>query len=294
MRGTALIFCVLLGSSAAIFAGDDPTFRVQSKLVLVPVTVTDLANRSVTGLDRETFRVFDGRNELPVTQFAREDAPVSVGIVFDASGSMIDKMAKAREAVAKFLETANPEDEYFLVEFADHARVTVPFTSEPGDILSRLQGTRPAGRTALIDAVALAVHSMKQAKHSRRALLVISDGGDNDSRFTAAELRPIVRETDVWIYAVGLYARTVMLPEQEDAGDRLLVDLAAATGGRAFTLHDAQDLPDVTRRIGLELRNQYILGVEPGAESADGRYHRLQVKVSGKNLHVSARPGYYQ
>lgn len=306
----AILFLAIL--SAPAYGADEPrvsiepratsaspslagaTIQVQSNLVLIPVTVTDPKNRSVVGLDRETFRIFDGRTEQKVTHFSSDDAPLSVGIVFDSSGSMSDKLGKSREAVAQFFRTSNPEDEFFLVEFGDRARLTVPFTTNPAEIQDRLLATQSQGRTPLLDAVYTAVQYMKNARYSRRALLVISDGGDNDSRFTAAELRRLVRETDVWIYSIGIYEHTVILPEQEPSGQHLLAALAADTGGREFALRDIWELPEVAERIGLELRNQYILGFTPADQYRDGKYHRVQVKlVQGKNLHVSARPGYF-
>jgi VWFA-related protein len=305
-----LCFSTILVTSA--YGGDEPrillepraatssmavsraTIRVESSLVLIPVTVTDPKNRSVVGLDRETFRVFDGKTEQRVTHFSRDDAPLSAGIVFDTSGSMYDKLAKSREAAAQFFKTANPEDEFFLVECSDRAQLTVPFTTNAGDIQDRLLVTQPKGRTPLLDAVYLAAQYMKKARNSRRALLVISDGGDNDSRFTTAELRSLVREADVWVYSIGIYEGTVMLPEQEGAGQRLLAGLAEETGGREFALHDVRELPGVAEKIGLELRNQYVLGFTPADQERDGKYHRVQVKVvQGKNLRVSARPGYF-
>jgi Ca-activated chloride channel family protein len=280
--------------TAASLALSHATIRVDTSLVLIPVTVTDPKNRAVVGLDRETFRVFDGKTEQQVTHFSQDDAPLTVGIVFDSSGSMRDKLGKSREAVAQFFKTANPEDEFFLVECSDRARLTVPFTDNANDIQGRLLTTESRGKTPLLDAVYMATQYMKKARNSRRALLVISDGGDNDSRFTAAELRSLVREADVWIYSIGIYGRTPMLPEQEPSGQHLLATLAEDTGGREFALQDVRELPEVAQKIGLELRNQYILGFTPASEDRDGKYHRVQVKlVQGKNLHVSARPGYF-
>jgi len=292
-RAGGILFLAMVAAPA--YGGDGgpgATIRVQSNLVLIPVTVTDPKNRSVTGLERETFRVFDGKTEQRVTHFSSDDAPVSAGIVFDSSGSIRDKLGKSREAVARFFKTANPADEFFLVELSDRARLTVPFTSDPAEIEDRLRSARPAGRTPLLDAVYMAAEYMKNARNHRRALVVISDGGDNDSRFTAAELRRLVRETDVWIYSMGIYEHTVMLPEEEP--QHLLAALAADTGGREFAIRNAGELPEVAERIGLELRNQYILGFTPADQECDGKYHRVKVvTVRGKNLHVSARPGYF-
>jgi len=305
----ALLFAAILLAPA--YGGDEPrvmlepraaaglavanaALRVESNLVLIPVAVTDRQNRSVVGLDRATFRVFDGKTEQKVTHFSQDDAPLSAGIVFDSSGSMRDKLGKSREAVAAFLKTANPEDEFFVVECSDRARVAVPFTSNPNEIQNHLMSTVSKGRTPLLDAVYLGLEYMKKASNRRRALLVISDGGDNDSRYTAAELRNLVREADVWVYSIGIYENSLMIPEQEPFGQHLLATLAAASGGREFALRNVRELPDVADKIGLELRNQYVLGFTPANPERDGKYHRVQVKlVQGKNLHVSARPGYF-
>ena len=270
-------------------------FRVDSNLVLIPVSVTDSANHVITGLDRDAFRVFDDKREQTVVQFAREDAPLSVGIVFDLSGSMTGKLNKSREAMDQFLRGAQPEDEFFLVEFSNHARLTVPFTTDTSQVRDRLRLARPNGKTALLDAVRLAMDSMKSARHARRALLILSDGGDNDSRFTRNEMVNRVRESDMWIYAMGIYDRhTLVLPEETRQGQNLMAALAEASGGRHYAVEYLADLPGIAGRIGMELRNQYILGYRPGDSRRDGRYHRVQVKlVEGRNVTVSYRPGYF-
>ena len=270
-------------------------FRVDSNLVLIPVSVTDAGNHAVTGLEAGAFRVYDNKAEQTVVQFAREDAPLSVGIVFDVSGSMKDKLGESRAAVEQFLRGANPEDEFFLVEFNDRARLTVPFTTDCGDIRDRLLRAEPGGRTALLDAVRLAMDSMKTARYARRALLILSDGGDNDSRYTAAEVLSRERETDLWIYALGIYDHhTPVLPEESGSGQELLQALAEASGGRHYAAERPADLPEVAGRIGVELRNRYILGYRPGDSRRDGKYHRVQVKmVDGRHVTVSWRRGYY-
>lgn len=298
-----LLHCVSLGA-------DDPRvsirtrthapaapadFRVDSDLVLIPVSVTDSANHTITGLDRQAFHVFDDKAEQTVVHFAREDAPLSVGIVLDLSGSMIDKLKKSREAVDQFLRIAQPQDEFFLVEFSNHARLTVPFTSDANEVQDRLRNARAFGKTALLDAVHLALGTMKGARNARRALLIISDGGDNDSRHTQAELLNLVRESDLWIYAMGIYEHhTAVLPEEEQHGAELLGTLAEESGGRHYTAESLADLPDIAGRIGLALRNQYVLGYRPDDTRRDGKYHRVRVKVvEGRRLTVSSRPGYY-
>ena len=294
---------------AAAYAADEPRvnlaperparaaradLRADTDLVLVPVSVTDLKNRAVTGLARDAFRLFDEKSEQRVVQFAEEDAPISVGIVFDSSRSMTAKLPQARAAVAEFLRNSNPEDEYFLVQFNDRARLTVPFTHHSGDLQECLLETGAMGRTALVDAVYLALDTMKGAAHSRQALLLVSDGGDNDSRYSEGELRRRLRETSVAIYALGIYERALVLPEEERGGPKLLEDLAGQSGGRHFPVSNPAALSQAAAQIGLELRNQYVLGYTPEERSNDGRYHRLQVKLVGRgNLHVTSRPGYF-
>jgi hypothetical protein len=179
--------------------------RADVNMVLIPVTVTDPLNRFVTGLEKENFKVFEDKKQQVISQFSSEDAPLSIGILFDCSGSMGQKLTKSRDAVAQFLKTANPEDEFFLVQFNDTADLAQPFTNSPGEIQNRLMARGSKGMTALLDAAYLGLHEMKKAKNPRKALLIISDGGDNSSRYTEGELRNLVKEADVQIYAIGIY-----------------------------------------------------------------------------------------
>jgi Ca-activated chloride channel family protein len=276
-----------------------PDFRMESDLVLVPVSVTDSKNHAVTGLSSGAFRVFEDRAEQQVVQFSREDAPLSVGIVLDSSGSMTGKLQKSREAMRQFLRFSNPEDEFFLVEFSSRARLTVPFTSDILEIQGKLQQAQPSGKTALLDAVCLAMETLRHARYPRRAILILSDGGDNDSRYTEAEMRERVRESDLWIYAMGIYDRqaegqAAPTPKEIAGGQKLLEGLAEASGGRHFAVTSLVDLPVVAARISLELRNQYVLGYRPNNPHRDGKYHRVHVSVmDDRRLNVSWRPGYY-
>jgi len=273
--------------------------RVDTTLVLIPVTVTDPMNRFVTGLDREHFQLQEDGVDQVITHFASEDAPLSVGIVFDTSGSMGNKIQKSRQAVAQFTRTANPEDEFFLVQFNSDPQLTVPFTHDTNEIQNRIVFTQSRGRTALLDAVYLALHEMKRAKNPRKAILIISDGGDNNSRYTEGEIRRLVREADVQIFGIGIYeplgsrGRT---PE-ELAGPSLLDDLAQQTGGRAYAVDNLNDLPDIAAKIGVELRNQYILGYSPTNQERDGKYRRVRVKIVQPRglppLRAFWRLGYY-
>jgi len=307
-RAPVALGAIFVFSLAAV-GGDDPQvslsirkqtpparadFRAESDLVLVPVSVTDERNHAVTGLGRDAFRVFEDKAEQSIVQFSSEDLPLSVGIVFDLSGSMTGKLAKSRQAMSEFLRFANPEDEFFLVEFSDRPRLTVPFTSDTGFIQDRLRIVEPKGTTALLDAVCLAMNTMKKARYSRRALVILSDGGDNHSRYSAAEIRDRIRESDVWIYAMGIYEQRPPMALEVASGKKLLQALADDSGGRNFSVDSLIDLPVVAARISLELRNQYVLGYRPADPARDGKYHRVEVNVvGGRDLRVSWRPGYY-
>ncbi len=269
--------------------------HVQSNLVLLPVNVTDARNRLVTGLAAGEFRVFDGKSEQKVLHVSNDDSPLSVGIVFDASGSMAGKLNDARRAVADFLKSANPEDEFFLVTFNNEAQLAVPFTHDAGEIQSRLMLGGAQGRTALVDAVYLALHQIRKAANTRKALLVISDGGDNDSRYSAAELQRSLRESDAWLYAIGIYgAGSPVLPEEERGGAHLLSQMAEQTGGRHIAVERPAELPAAAAEIGRELRNQYVLAYSPDNMAPDGKYHHVRVKLVGRSdLRLSWRSGYF-
>jgi VWFA-related protein len=282
-------------------AADVPrgNIRVESTLVLIPATVTDPLNRFVTGLERENFRLFEDKIEQSVTHFASEDAPLSVGLVFDTSGSMGSKLDKSRQAVAQFFKTANPHDEFFLVQFNDRPETAVDFTTSLEEIQNRLTFTQAKGRTALLDGVYMALHKMKKAKNPRKALLIISDGGDNSSRYTESEIKNLVREADVQIYAIGIFetvAARGRTPE-ELSGPSLLSEIAEQTGGRHFPVENLNELPDIAAKIGIELRNQYILGYTPTNPSRDGKYRKVQVKLVQPRglppLRAFWRLGYY-
>ncbi|MCC6859107.1 MAG: VWA domain-containing protein [Bryobacterales bacterium] len=255
--------------------------RVDSTLVLINVTVTDPLNRFVTGLERDNFRLFEDKAEQKLTHFASEDAALSIGVVFDSSGSMGSKLSKSREAVAQFMKTANPEDEFFLVQFGDRPDLVSGFTHSLEEIQNRLTFTQSRGRTALLDGIYLALHQMKKGRNPRKALLVISDGGDNNSRYTESEIKNLVREADVQIYAIGIFepissrGRTA----EELGGPSLLSEIAEQTGGRHFPVENLNELPDVAAKIGIELRNQYILGYTPSNQERDGKYRRVQVRL---------------
>ena len=270
--------------------------KVDVELVLVPVTVTDEVNRLVKGLEPGNFELFDSKHPQEIKHFSSEDVPISLGVVLDTSGSMNSKMKVAREAVVEFLKMANPQDECFLETFSDRPEENSDFTDSIETIQSKLAFTFPKGRTALLDAVYLALSKMRHARNSKRALLIISDGGDNHSRYTEKEVEALVKESDVMIYAVGIYD-TYFQTQEELLGPSLLNEISSVTGGHAFTLSNPNDLPLVAKVIGTELRNQYIIGYRPDASQRNGKWHKIAVRLKHLKgtppLHVYAKAGYY-
>ncbi len=272
--------------------------QVDVNLVLVTVTVTDPLNRLVTGLEKEHFRVFEDKQEQEVLHFSSEDVPISLGLVFDASGSMSNKIRKSRMAALEFFRSANPQDEFFLVDFNDRPRLVSDFTRRIEDIQDRLIFTAAKGRTALLDAIYMALNHMRHGVHQKKATLIISDGGDNNSRYSQNEIKSLVREADVQIYAIGIYnSYSARGTPEEMAGPGLLTGLAESTGGRQFSVSNLNALPDVAAKIGLELRNQYVLGYVSANRDKDGKWRKIKVKLNPPRglppLHVYAKTGYY-
>ena len=270
--------------------------KVAVDLVLVPVTITDPMNRLVTGLDKENFQLFEGNSKEDIKTFSSEDAPVSLGVIFDSSGSMSSKMDRAKDAVLEFFKTANPQDEFFMITFSDEPEVISDFTSSVDDIQGKLVFMVPRRRTALLDAIYMGVSKMREAKYPKKALLIISDGGDNHSRYTEGEIKALVKEADVMVYAIGIYDR-YFPTEEERLGPALLGEITELTGGRAFTVENPNDLADVATKIGVELRNQYVLGYRPSKVVRDGKWRKIKVKLLPPKglppLRVYARTGYY-
>jgi Ca-activated chloride channel family protein len=270
--------------------------RLDVDMVLIPVSVTDPMNRLVTGLEKQDFQIFENNGPQKIATFASEDAPVSIGIIFDLSGSMTSKLIRARESILKFIKTANPQDEFFVIGFNDRPELIEDFTSSVEDIQARLATVRSGHRTALLDAIYFGVTKMKDARHERKALLVVSDGGDNRSRYTEGELRAQVREADVEIYSIGIFDPYAATPE-ERTGPQLLLDVSEQTGGRLFRVDDIADMGDIAEKISTELRNQYVIGYRPKNLTRDGKWRKVKVRVNPPAglpaLTVHARTGYY-
>jgi Ca-activated chloride channel homolog len=274
------------------------SLRADKNLVLVPVSVLDYHNHPVTSLVKNNFRVFEDNAERPIEDFSREDAPVAVGIVFDSSGSMGRKLSDARQAVKAFFETANSGDEFLLVEFNSTPKVTIPLTRDTQEIESRLGSAESKGRTALLDAVYLALQEVRKSSLQRKALLIVSDGGDNHSRYREREIRELIRESDVLIYAAGIYEPMDLIEgtPEEMAGPALLKEIAEQSGGREFSVASMSELGSAMSVISDALRNQYMLGFSPAARQGDGRFHKVKVKIAWRHWplpFVSWRLGYY-
>ncbi len=286
---------------------DTPGFAVKPStglhmdvdLALINVTVTDPYNRLVTGLDPDNFRVYEDNIEQEVVTFSSEDVPISIGVIFDFSGSMANKIGKAREAALQFFKTANPQDEFFLVSFNERAELSSAFTNSIEDLQSRMMLTAPKGRTALLDAIYLGLSQMRGAHNGKRALLILSDGGDNHSRYNESDIKRLVKEADTQLYAIGIFdplGYRNRTPEELN-GPSLLGEVTEMTGGRVFAVENLNELPDIASKIGMELRNQYVLGYRPSNKAHDARWRKIKIKLRAPRglppLNVYSKTGYY-
>jgi len=273
--------------------------RVDSSLVLIPAHVTNAAGAPVTSLIKEDFRLSEDDVEQTIANLAQDDAPVSVGVLFDASASMKGKMLKSCEAVAAFFKTANPEDEFFLVKFGERPKLSVPFTTDSDQLYHAILRTKPFGQTPLLDALQLAAAQMKKARNARKVLVILSDGGDNWSRRSPRQVELALLESDVAVYAMGIFDSdySTKNTSEERGGPALLERLAEQTGGRHFPVDRLDDLPAITTRIGRELRSQYVLGYYSTNKSRDGKYRRVRLSAAAPKehprLHLYYRRGYY-
>jgi Ca-activated chloride channel homolog len=271
--------------------------QVDVNFVLLNVTVTDPYGRIVTGLRESNFHVFDDKVPQQIVSFSTEDTPVAVGLIFDSSGSMADKIQQSRQAVLQFFKTSNPQEEFMLINFNERPNLVSGFTSKFENLQDSLLSVKGCGQTALLDAIYLGLSEMKKASANRKALLVISDGGDNNSRYTEKDIKQAVKEADVEIYAAGIFeplasrART----QEEANGPELLAELAQVSGGHMFSVEDPNELPDIMEKISIELRNQYVVGYKPSNLVRDGRWRRVKVKLTPPKgappLQVYGHPG---
>src|ERR1051326_6553760 len=288
-RGISIAFFLALICAVAVRAqsptsnAKTQTLKVDVDLVLVNATVSDTLGRMVTGLEPGNFQLWEDKVEQKIEYFTNEDIPLSIGLIFDATGSMSDKISTARDAAVTFLKMGNPEDEFFLVTFSQQAQLAQDFTTDVTRIQNHLLFTPAKGLTPLFDAVYLGLDKMKSATNKRRALLLITDGEDNHSRYSFSDIKEFARERDVQIFAIG-----IVNPFGE---------LAQGKTGRAFFPDSVSELQDICTKIGIELKNQYVLGYHSTNEAKDGKWRKIRLKVNAPkglpNLSIRGKSGYY-
>src|SRR5213592_3519977 len=273
------------------------TLKIDVDLVLVNATVTDSLNRYVSGLEANHFQVWEDKLEQKVEYFSAEDVPISIGVIFDVSGSMKDKISTARQAAATFLKTGNPEDEYFLVEFASRPEVAEDFTTDVSRLQNHLLFAPAKGMTAMYDSVYLGLEKLREGNNPKKALLLITDGEDNRSRYTFSNVREFVKEQDVQIYAIGIVDDFNSQLGSGRTGRAMIEELADLTGGHAFFPDSVYDLEDVCTKIAVELKNQYVIGYNSTNGAKDGKWRKIRLKVNPpkgiQRLNVRAKQGYY-
>lgn len=250
-----------------------PDLRIDANMVLIPVSVNDPLGRPVAGLEKKHFKVTDNKIAQNVTSFAMDDGPVALGLVFDTSSSMTPNLAAARRAASLFVGMANPGDEFLLVEFDTTPRLTVPLTEDLAHIKYELTFNRSRGATAMIDGVYMAMNEIKKSKNERKALILVSDGDDNSSRYTTGELKTVLQESEVLIYSVGMFEGR----DPVGTNPGLMRGIAEETGGRMFVANNG--LPEIAAKISVDLRNRYLLGYVPTNYSRDGLYHKVEVDL---------------
>lgn len=286
---------VAQGRTTAIPTSHEERITVNTDLITLGVSVTDRAGRAVPGLSRDNFNIYDNNQLQEIHFFSGEDVPASVSIVFDTSGSMSErKIIQAKESLARFIRTSKNDDEFFLVDFNARARLLLDRTRDSDAILKKFSYVEPKGNTAFYDAVYLGVEKVLQGSRARKIVLVISDGEDNESRYTLKELQRRVRETDIIIYAIGFGG---YYPSRGINGRDALEGLARATGGRAFFPKGAVEMDEAFEKIALEMRRFYSIGYYPSDFVADGKKHRLKIKLKlpagSPRLFVRGREIYY-
>src|SRR5215216_5302744 len=283
-------------SKAPKLAKPDGQIVLGVGVINVIISVTDPYGRFVTGLGKDHFDIFDDKVKQQIAHFTDEDSPVSLGIVYDVSGSMKERIMRSIKALRRFIETSHDDDDFFLIGFNDRAKLVQDFTPSGDQVVSHLMFVQPKGSTALYDAAYLAVEKVAQGRHTKKALLIISDGQDNNSRYTYKELRNRVKEADVQIYAIGITD-----PASDSLagfGRGVLEEITRMTGGRAFfpNAYNEPELVEICTRIALELRHQYSIGFYPTDMTSEAKWHKVQVKVNPPKglgrLSLTYREGY--
>jgi len=276
----------------------DGPLIITTDLITLTVTVTDTYGRYVSGLSKSAFTVLDEKKPQEITYFSDDDSPVSVGVIFDLSGSMSgEKIKRARDALAKFIQTSHNADEYFLIAFNSRSQLLLDKTRDGNAVLDKLTFVQTRSQTALYDACYLGVEKVQRGSHPKRALLLISDGQDNNSRYTFSELRRLLKESDVTLYGVGILSGSDAGSSMGMEGQGILDELASVSGGKAFFPRSSAEMDDIFEQIALELRHQYSIGYKPPNFNNDGRWRKIKVKVTPPRglprLFVRSKEGYY-
>ncbi len=299
-----LLFCALLTPQSSFaqkqtktISKSDETLNINTDLITFNVSVSDNYGRAVAGLKKKDFNIFDNGNGQEIHFFGDEDTPASIGIIFDTSGSMSEnKINQAKEALANFIQTSHPRDEFFLIDFNSRTEVLLDRTRDSDSILRKFTYVEPKGNTALFDAVYLGLEKVMNGSHPKKIILVISDGEDNNSRYTYKELRQRLIETDVTIYAIGV-GGLLSSGKGRLSGRDTLSELSSTSGGKAFFPKGSVEMNEAFERMALEIRHLYSISYYPSSFIADGKWHRLRVKVNfplgTPRLTVRNRAGYY-
>ena len=286
------------GGDSAINTHTKP-LRADVDLVLIPTTVTDGRNRPVTDLHRQNFTIYEENEPQQIRNFSTEDAPISVGLILDVSKSMTNKIETERAAVAEFFKSANPDDDYFVITLGDRPRIIADTTQSLDQIQAKLSLIIPNGNTALLDGIYLGVDKLSSARYQRRALVIISDGGDNHSHYTPKETKSLLQEADVLIYAIGIFDNMpvpVFKTIEEKLGKRLLTEMTEASGGRTIAADSREKVPEIAAAVSRELREQYVLGYRSTNGLHDGKWRKIKLQVTASEgvppLHAYYKKGY--
>ncbi len=267
-------------------------FKVGVETVFVKVSVTDPLNRYVTGLEKDHFKIYEDKVEQTITHFSQQSTPISVGLIFDVSGSMKDNnnIKKAKSAATRFLQSGNPNDEYFMITFNQKTTLVQSFTSESSALQNDVAFQKPGGRTAMYDAIYMGLDEMTAAKNEKKALILITDGEDNSSRYSPGEVREFAKESDVQIYAIGEEGNL-------GYGRSEIQGIVSTTGGRSFFPNNFNELDYYIELVHAELRTQYVLGYVPTNRVHDGKWRHIRVKLDAPQglpkLILHAKEGYY-
>jgi Ca-activated chloride channel family protein len=266
--------------------------RVNADLVLIPVTVADASDRPVLELTKRDFELYDSGKPQDIKYFFAQAAPISIGLILDFSKSMENKIEREREAVVQFFNNANPEDDYFAIAVSSKPQLIADATDSPDELQARIGEKPPQGSTALLDSIAMGLTRMRSARYQRRALIIISDGGDNSSRYALRNIKNMVQESDVDVYAIGLFDTALFKTYEEFMGKRWLCEITDPSGGRTVTVDRLEKLPEVAAEISRELRQQYVLGYSPTHTAANGEWHKVKIQILSSTAEHPLKPSY--